>query len=133
MNHVTITPSDNGPYLIQGGFTLLDAEGNRYEVADTIALCRCGHSSTKPFCDGTHEKTNFAEVSRAATGLIAQGLQASPADEAAGEGEEGFVNVVAAVGADQESAGGCGAWRRCVRRPSGGRRALSRAQSGGER
>lgn len=68
MDDVTITPSDNGPYLVQGGVTLLDAEGNRYQVADTIALCRCGHSGTKPFCDGTHEKTNFAEVNRATTG-----------------------------------------------------------------
>jgi len=67
VNDVTITPTDDGPYLIQGGVTLLDAEGNEYQVDDTIALCRCGHSSTKPFCDGTHEKANFAAVNRAAT------------------------------------------------------------------
>ena len=67
MNNVTITPTDNGPYLIQGGVTLLDGEGNPYQVDDTIALCRCGHSSTKPFCDGAHEKTNFAAVNRTAT------------------------------------------------------------------
>ena len=67
MNDVTITPTDNGPYLIQGGVTLLDAEGNPYQLSDTIALCRCGHSSTKPFCDGSHEHVNFAAVSRAAT------------------------------------------------------------------
>jgi CDGSH-type Zn-finger protein len=65
VNHATITPTDNGPYLIQGSVTLLDAEGNPYQVEDTTALCRCGHSSTKPFCDGTHEKTNFAAVNRA--------------------------------------------------------------------
>ena len=66
MNDVTITPTDNGPYLIQGGVTLLDGEGNPYQVSDTIALCRCGHSSTKPFCDGSHEHVNFAAVHRAA-------------------------------------------------------------------
>ena len=56
MNDVTITPTDNGPYLIQGNVTLLDAEGNRFEAGDTVALCRCGQSNTKPFCDGTHER-----------------------------------------------------------------------------
>ena len=65
MNHVTITPTDNGPYVIQGGITLLDAEGNPYQLSEPIALCRCGHSSTKPFCDGSHEHVNFAAVNRA--------------------------------------------------------------------
>ena len=68
MNDATITPSDNGPYLVQGNVTLRDAEGNPYEVSDTIALCRCGLSSTKPFCDGAHEKTNFWAINRAARG-----------------------------------------------------------------
>ncbi len=65
VNDVTITPTDNGPYLIQGNVTLLDAEGNRFEAGDTIALCRCGQSNTKPFCDGTHERVDFAAASRA--------------------------------------------------------------------
>jgi CDGSH-type Zn-finger protein len=65
VNDVTITPTDNGPYLIQGNVTLLDAEGNRFEASDAIALCRCGHSSTKPFCDGTHERVDFAAANRA--------------------------------------------------------------------
>ena len=67
MNDVTMTPTDNGPYLVERGITLLDAAGNQYEVNGTIAVCRCGHSSTKPFCDGTHAKTNFAAVNRAST------------------------------------------------------------------
>ena len=66
MNDVTLIPTDDGPYLVEGSITLLDAEGNQFEVSDTIALCRCGHSSTKPFCDGTHEHVNFAAVHRAA-------------------------------------------------------------------
>ena len=65
MNRAIITPTDNGPYLVQGNATLLDAEGNTYEVTDTIALCRCGLSATKPFCDGSHEKTYFIAVNRA--------------------------------------------------------------------
>jgi CDGSH-type Zn-finger protein len=64
MTDVTITPTDDGPYLVVGNVTLLDAEGNEYEASDTIALCRCGHSSTKPFCDGAHQKANFAAVDR---------------------------------------------------------------------
>ena len=64
MNEVTITPTDNGPYLIRGKVALLDADGNPYEADDTIALCRCGRSSAKPFCDGTHEKAHFAAVNR---------------------------------------------------------------------
>jgi CDGSH-type Zn-finger protein len=67
MNDVTITPTDNGPYLVQGNVTLLDADGNRYGVSDTIALCRCGLSGAKPFCDGSHEKTYFKAVNRAAS------------------------------------------------------------------
>jgi CDGSH-type Zn-finger protein len=67
VNDATITPTDNGPYLVQGTVTLLDAEGNTYEVTDTIALCRCGLSATKPFCDGSHEKTYFKAVNRAPT------------------------------------------------------------------
>lgn len=67
MNDLTITPTDNGPYLVEGSVALLDAEGNEYEVSDKIALCRCGHSSTKPFCDGTHEKVSFAAVNRTVT------------------------------------------------------------------
>jgi CDGSH-type Zn-finger protein len=61
----TITPTDNGPYFLTGEVALLDAEGGRYELNDAIALCRCGHSRTKPFCDGSHDKTNFSAVNRA--------------------------------------------------------------------
>jgi CDGSH-type Zn-finger protein len=67
VNEATITPTDNGPYLVEGSIIVLDAEGNQYEVNGTIALCRCGQSSTKPFCDGTHENVNFEAVSRAST------------------------------------------------------------------
>jgi CDGSH-type Zn-finger protein len=64
--HATITPTDNGPYLVHGPITLLDAEGRPFRVDDaTIALCRCGHSSAKPFCDGSHETITFRAVNRA--------------------------------------------------------------------
>jgi CDGSH-type Zn-finger protein len=71
MNETRITPTDNGPCLVQGNITLLDADGNTYQASDTIALCRCGHSNTKPFCDGTHEKANFAAINRSSTSTTA--------------------------------------------------------------
>ncbi len=70
MTGVTITPTDNGPYLVQGRATLLDAEGQQYEVTDTIALCRCGYSRTKPFCDGSHETVSFQATQRAEHTLV---------------------------------------------------------------
>ncbi len=55
MTMVKITPTDNGPYLIEGPARVVDADGNDYDLNDqtTIFLCRCGGSGTKPFCDGT--------------------------------------------------------------------------------
>jgi CDGSH-type Zn-finger protein len=55
------------PYLVQDNVTLRDAQGNPYQVSGAIALCRCGYSYTKPFCDGSHEKTSFAAVNWAST------------------------------------------------------------------
>jgi CDGSH-type Zn-finger protein len=56
-----VTISNNGPILVSGDFELLDAEGKAYGLAGraTIALCRCGHSQNKPFCDGSHKSANF--------------------------------------------------------------------------
>jgi CDGSH-type Zn-finger protein len=55
---VTIKITDNGPYVVQGEFKLIDANGNDIPVKKA-ALCRCGGSTTKPFCDGTHSKIGF--------------------------------------------------------------------------
>ena len=55
---IKITVKDNGPYLIDGEFQLVDAQGNEIP-ATKRALCRCGGSTTKPFCDGTHSKIGF--------------------------------------------------------------------------
>ena len=50
-----------------GPFRLVDADGNEYDVGDrkVVALCRCGGSTTKPFCDGTHSRTGFRAAERA--------------------------------------------------------------------
>lgn len=68
MSEVTISIRDHGPYLVRGEVVIVDAEGNRFEVAqknDVVALCRCGHSATKPFCDGTHRREGFESAPRA--------------------------------------------------------------------
>jgi CDGSH-type Zn-finger protein len=60
MPDVTITATSNGPYLVSGPVELLDANGTARELTkNTIALCRCGASTKKPFCDGTHSKIGF--------------------------------------------------------------------------
>jgi CDGSH-type Zn-finger protein len=67
MEKVEIKARENGPYKISGAITLIDADGNEYELPDDgrpLALCRCGGSATKPFCDGTHKKNGFDAAER---------------------------------------------------------------------
>jgi CDGSH-type Zn-finger protein len=58
---VKIKVSDNGPYLVEGPINLCDGEGRALASVNrkVIALCRCGHSANKPFCDGAHAKVDF--------------------------------------------------------------------------
>jgi CDGSH-type Zn-finger protein len=57
---VTITPYRDGPLLVRGPFRLLDQDGNPIDARrETIALCRCGKSRMRPFCDGTHKLVRF--------------------------------------------------------------------------
>jgi uncharacterized Fe-S cluster protein YjdI len=51
--------SVNGPLLIRGGVRVLDADGNLLYEGEKAALCRCGGSQNKPFCDGTHKTIGF--------------------------------------------------------------------------
>ncbi|MBV9389261.1 MAG: CDGSH iron-sulfur domain-containing protein [Chroococcidiopsidaceae cyanobacterium CP_BM_ER_R8_30] len=61
-----ITTLDNGPFLVTGPVLLTDAAGQQFHSErETIALCRCGASTTKPFCDGTHGKIGFSAAERA--------------------------------------------------------------------
>jgi CDGSH-type Zn-finger protein len=53
---------ENGPFVIQGAIKILDHQGNAFQIApgkDTVALCRCGQSKNKPFCDGSHRECGF--------------------------------------------------------------------------
>ncbi len=65
-----ISAYKNGPFLVTGGgFRLVDADGGEFPVEkETIALCRCGASTKKPFCDGTHSKVGFRAAERAVAG-----------------------------------------------------------------
>jgi CDGSH-type Zn-finger protein len=64
-DEVTIKIRDNGPYIVRGSVVLMDSEGKAYQTQEVIALCRCGHSPTKPFCDGTHKTAGFESAPRA--------------------------------------------------------------------
>jgi CDGSH-type Zn-finger protein len=67
---VTIKVRQNGPYRVEGDdVTLVDWDGNPYPITKRpIALCRCGASTTKPFCDGTHSKIGFQAAETAVPG-----------------------------------------------------------------
>lgn len=65
MEKVEIKPRDSGPYRVEGSITLIDIDGNEWELEqEVVALCRCGHSNTKPFCDGSHKEAGFEEITR---------------------------------------------------------------------
>jgi CDGSH-type Zn-finger protein len=54
----TIQVRNNGPYLVRG-VRVVDQDGNEIPAPESFALCRCGQSSNKPFCDGTHKACGF--------------------------------------------------------------------------
>jgi CDGSH-type Zn-finger protein len=76
---ISVAVTTNGPYLVKGKIPLarqtIEADpegqsrewqqGQEYEVAETYALCRCGQSAGKPFCDGTHARIHFNGTERA--------------------------------------------------------------------
>jgi len=67
MADTKVTVRNNGPILIEGDFEIHDAEGALYGLAGrkVIALCRCGFSDNKPFCDGHHGVKGFESLCRA--------------------------------------------------------------------
>lgn len=67
MPETTITVRDNGNLRISGSFEIVDAAGNVFPVEPgrPVFLCRCGHSESKPFCDGSHTRVGFQSVVRA--------------------------------------------------------------------
>jgi 3-phenylpropionate/trans-cinnamate dioxygenase ferredoxin subunit len=60
VSDVQIQITENGPYKVTGNIELLDHEGKAVQTqGGAVFLCRCGGSTTKPFCDGTHSKIGF--------------------------------------------------------------------------
>ena len=66
----TIKVMQNGPYLVQGDdVTVVDWNGAAYAISKRpFALCRCGASTNKPFCDGTHSRNGFKAAEAAVSG-----------------------------------------------------------------
>jgi 3-phenylpropionate/trans-cinnamate dioxygenase ferredoxin subunit len=67
---VHIVAKPNGPYVVTGDLSLLelrDGAGNLYDLTGKtrVFLCRCGASTTKPFCDGQHSKIGFQAAEQA--------------------------------------------------------------------
>lgn len=87
----TIKVRQNGSYLVEGDdVKLIDWNGNEYRPNNPqrFALCRCGHSTTKPFCDGTHSKIGF-QAAEAALGPEAQDRPAPSSPAEPGEPPKG--------------------------------------------
>jgi CDGSH-type Zn-finger protein len=60
VERAVITPYENGPRMVRGPFVFADEDGPEIEVGRrTVALCRCGRSRLRPFCDGSHLPGNF--------------------------------------------------------------------------
>lgn len=61
MTEVVIKIRANGPYKVEGPARIVDADGNEFTLpaGSAIALCRCGHSASKPFCDKSHRRVGF--------------------------------------------------------------------------
>ena len=54
-----ITPTENGPYRVQGEFRIVLPSGEELPMRQQVFLCRCGGSTKKPFCDGTPSRIGF--------------------------------------------------------------------------
>lgn len=68
MADVNIRIRDNGPLVVEGEVTITDAEGKQFATnpdKPAIALCRCGASKNRPFCDGAHNALGFEACDRA--------------------------------------------------------------------
>ena len=54
-----IIERENGPLIVKGLASMTDTDGAPLELKPVRALCRCGHSKNKPFCDGSHNSNGF--------------------------------------------------------------------------
>jgi CDGSH-type Zn-finger protein len=74
VSQARITPYRDGPLIVRGPFVLADQDGNDIAVGrQTVALCRCGKSRIRPFCDGTHKTIRFSAPSGAEDRVVGSG------------------------------------------------------------
>jgi CDGSH-type Zn-finger protein len=57
--NIKMQVSKNGPYIVKGVVTIINSDGTEIVKEGTIALCRCGSSNNKPYCDGAHTIMGF--------------------------------------------------------------------------
>jgi CDGSH-type Zn-finger protein len=82
----TITPYRDGPLIVRGDFRLQDQDGREIDPGrETIALCRCGKSGIKPFCDGSHKRAGFSAPSAPSRPRPVQTIQNSLLPDAEGD------------------------------------------------
>lgn len=62
MAQVKIQALKNGPLMVMGEIDVVDSQGEVMQTTSKVALCRCGQSAKKPFCDGTHRGAGFESV-----------------------------------------------------------------------
>jgi CDGSH-type Zn-finger protein len=65
---IVIRCRENGPLVVHGPVKVVDHLGNEFPVPpgkDAVALCRCGQSGARPFCDGSHRSCGFTAPERA--------------------------------------------------------------------
>ena len=91
MADVKITIRPNGPYRVEcpeGAVELVDANGNKYNLSGKTAfsLCRCGASTNKPFCDGTHSKIGFQAAEAAVAAEKPKPVENAPSSSSPAKG-----------------------------------------------
>ena len=69
MSDVNVRTREDGPLVVTGSISLVDHLGNAFDTGDkdNIALCRCGVSKNRPFCDGSHRECGFKAAETASS------------------------------------------------------------------
>jgi len=64
MPSTKVTVNNSGPIKVEGDFEIVDPQGQAFGLAGrtAVSLCRCGHSQSKPFCDGSHKASGFNDT-----------------------------------------------------------------------
>jgi 3-phenylpropionate/trans-cinnamate dioxygenase ferredoxin subunit len=85
MADVTIETRPNGPYIVTGIIELRDVDGSVMPTQARVVLCRCGASTKKPLCDGTHSKIGFQAAAQAVPASAESHAGSSPGGISGGD------------------------------------------------